>query len=195
MPGGSNFEKGVYYLSGEARLIVLVAGIRLSEVHRKTGVELVSNGILGRNLGTKQKVMSQIRSHNTSVDEFSTSLYLNFGKANVEFHLCRPCILFVVCVVNVLCRPWLFVFFCVCGSPYQGTFFVKFTELSGTFLHCICSKSLLYFPNSYKTNSFAHSALLKTSISSSCNKSVKIKLPDLVQFVETTCSKPVDHKF
>ena len=29
--------------------------IRLSKVHRKTGVEFVSNGIVGRNLGTKQK--------------------------------------------------------------------------------------------------------------------------------------------
>ena len=122
MPGGSNFEKGVCYLSGEARLVVLGAGIRLFEVHRKTGAELVSKGIVGRNLGTKQKMTSQIRHTITIVDEFGTSLPLNFGKANVEFHLCRPCILFVVCVVNVLSRPWLFVLFCKCGSPYQGTF-------------------------------------------------------------------------
>ena len=53
--------------------------IRLSDVHRKTGVELVSNGIVGRNLGT---TTSQIRPHNTIVDKFGTSLSLNFGKAN-----------------------------------------------------------------------------------------------------------------
>ena len=35
--------------------------IRLSEVHKTTGAELVSNSIVGRNLGTKQKVTSQIR--------------------------------------------------------------------------------------------------------------------------------------
>ena len=35
--------------------------LRLSEVHRKTGAELVSRGIMGRVLGTKQKVTSQIR--------------------------------------------------------------------------------------------------------------------------------------
>ena len=85
MHGGPNFEKGAYYLRMEARLVVLlVAGMRLSEVHRKTGAELVSNGIVGRNLGTKQKVTSKIRPHNTIVDEFGTSLYLNFEKANVE---------------------------------------------------------------------------------------------------------------
>ena len=59
-----------------------IGDIRLSEVHRKTGVKLVSNGIVGRNLGTKQKVTSQIRPHNTIVDRFGTSLSLNFGKAN-----------------------------------------------------------------------------------------------------------------
>ena len=57
---------------------------RLSEVHRKTGAELFSNGIVRRNLGTKQKVTSQIRSHNTIVDEFGTNLPLNFGKANLK---------------------------------------------------------------------------------------------------------------
>ena len=56
--------------------------IRLSEVHRKTGVELVSKCIVGRHLGTKQKVTSQIRSFNTIVDELDTSLPLDFGKAN-----------------------------------------------------------------------------------------------------------------
>ena len=56
--------------------------IRLSEVHKKTGAELVFNGIVGRNLRTKQKVTSQIRPHNSIVDEFGTSLPLNFGKAN-----------------------------------------------------------------------------------------------------------------
>ena len=56
--------------------------IRLSEVHKTTGAELVSNSIVERNLGTKQKVMSQIRPHNTIVDEFGTSLPLNFGKVN-----------------------------------------------------------------------------------------------------------------
>ena len=58
--------------------------ISLSEVHKKTEAELVSNGIVGRNLGTKQKVTSQIRSHNTIVDDFGTSLPLNFGKANLS---------------------------------------------------------------------------------------------------------------
>ena len=50
----------------------------------KTGADLASNGIVGRNLGTKQKVTSQIRPHNTIVDEFGTSLSLNFGKANTR---------------------------------------------------------------------------------------------------------------
>ena len=54
--------------------------IRLSEVHRKTGAELVCNGIVGRNLGKKQKALSQIQPHNAIVDEFRTSLLLNLGK-------------------------------------------------------------------------------------------------------------------
>ena len=45
---------------------------RLSEVHGKTGAEL----------GTKQT--SQIPPHNTIVDEFGTSLPLNFGKTNCK---------------------------------------------------------------------------------------------------------------
>ena len=159
MPGGPNFEKGAYYLRVEARLVVLVAGMRLSEVHRKT-----------------------------------VELPLNFGKANVEFHLSSLYFVCSLCRKRFVSPVVVCVFLCV-WITIPRYFFVKFTELSGTFLHCICSKSLLYFSNSYKTNSFAYSALLKTSISSSCNKSVKIKLPDLVQFVETTCSKPVDHKF
>ena len=57
-----------------------------SEVHRKTRAEIFSNGIVGRDLGTKQKVTSQIRSHNTIVDEFGTSLPLNFGKANGDYN-------------------------------------------------------------------------------------------------------------
>ena len=44
--------------------------IRLSEAHKKAGAELVSNGIVGRNLGTKQKLASQIPSHNAIVEEF-----------------------------------------------------------------------------------------------------------------------------
>ena len=56
--------------------------IRLSEVHKKTGAELVSNGIVGRNLRTKQEVPSQVPPHNAIVDEFGTSLLLNLGKAN-----------------------------------------------------------------------------------------------------------------
>ena len=56
--------------------------IRLSEVHRKTDAELLFNGIVGQILGTKQKVMSQIRPQNIFVGEFGTSLSLNFGKAN-----------------------------------------------------------------------------------------------------------------
>ena len=32
--------------------------ISVSEVHKKTGAEIVSNGIMGRNLGMKQKVPS-----------------------------------------------------------------------------------------------------------------------------------------
>ena len=55
---------------------------RLSEVHKKTGAEFVSNGIVGRDLGTKQKVTSQIQPYNTIADEFGISLPLNFGKAN-----------------------------------------------------------------------------------------------------------------
>ena len=60
-------------------------GIRLSEVHKKTGAELVSNGIVGRNLGTKQKLTSQIRPYNIIEDEFGTILPLNFGKVNSSF--------------------------------------------------------------------------------------------------------------
>ena len=44
--------------------------IRLSEVHKKAGAELVSNGIVGWNLGTKQKVASEIPPHNAIVEEF-----------------------------------------------------------------------------------------------------------------------------
>ena len=65
--------------------------IRLSEVHRKTGAELVSNGIVGRSLETKQKVTSQIQPRNTIVDEFGTSLSLNFGKANIFYILFISC--------------------------------------------------------------------------------------------------------
>ena len=65
--------------------------IRLSEVHRKTGTELVSNGIVGRSLETKQKVTSQIQLHNTIVDEFGISLSLNFGKANIFYILFISC--------------------------------------------------------------------------------------------------------
>ena len=59
-------------------------GIRLSDVHRKTGAELVCNGIVGRNLGTKQKALTQIPPRNTIVDKFYTSLLLNLGKANCK---------------------------------------------------------------------------------------------------------------
>ena len=48
-----------------------VIGIRLSEVHRKPGAELVSDGIVGRNLGTKQKVPSHVPPYNAIVDEFA----------------------------------------------------------------------------------------------------------------------------
>ena len=44
-----------------------IVTIRLSEIHKKTGAELASNGIVGRNLGTKQKVTSQIR-HQSSFE-------------------------------------------------------------------------------------------------------------------------------
>ena len=56
----------------------------LSKVHKKTGADLISKGIVGWHLGIKQKVTSQIRPHNTIADEFGTSLALNFGKA-IEF--------------------------------------------------------------------------------------------------------------
>ena len=36
-------------------------------------LNLSSNGIVGQNLGTKQKVMSQVLPHNAIVDEFGTS--------------------------------------------------------------------------------------------------------------------------
>ena len=61
---------------------LLSCSVRLSEVHRKTGSELVSNSIVRRNLGTKQNVPSQIPPHNAIVDEFCTSPLLNFGKAS-----------------------------------------------------------------------------------------------------------------
>ena len=57
-------------------------GIRLSEVYRKIGAELLSNGIVRRSLEIKQKVSSQVPPHNAIVDEFGTSLLLNLGKAN-----------------------------------------------------------------------------------------------------------------
>ena len=58
--------------------------IRLSEVHKKTGADFVSNSIVGRNLGTQQKVPSQVPPHNAIVDKFGTILLLNFGKANSD---------------------------------------------------------------------------------------------------------------
>ena len=60
----------------------IFSGIRLSEVHRKTGAELLSNGIVRRSLEIKQKVSSQVSFHNTIVDEFRTSLLLNLRKEN-----------------------------------------------------------------------------------------------------------------
>ena len=50
--------------------------------------KLVSNGIVEWNLGTKQKVASKITPINTIVDEFGTSLILNFGKANYILAKC-----------------------------------------------------------------------------------------------------------
>ena len=38
--------------------IAIVHTISVSEVHKKTGAEVVSSGIMRRNLGTKQKVPS-----------------------------------------------------------------------------------------------------------------------------------------
>ena len=61
-------------------MIHLFCDIRLSKVHRKTGTELVSNGIVGRNLGTKQNVPSQVPPHNAIVDEFGTSVLVNLGR-------------------------------------------------------------------------------------------------------------------
>ena len=57
----------------QLQLRSIIVSIRLSEVHTKTGAELVSNGIVGRNLGTKQKVPSQVPSHNAIIDEFGTT--------------------------------------------------------------------------------------------------------------------------
>ena len=57
---------------------------------KKTGAELVSNGIMGQNLGTKQKKTSQIQPHNAIVDKFGTSLSLNFGKTNKNAELAVP---------------------------------------------------------------------------------------------------------
>ena len=56
--------------------------IRLSEVQRKTGAELVYNGIVGPNLGRHLLFCSQIPPHNAVREEFGTSLSMNFGKAN-----------------------------------------------------------------------------------------------------------------
>ena len=76
---------------------------RLSEVHRKTGAKLFSNGTVRRNFGTKQKVTSQIRSHNTIVDEFGTSLPLNFGKANLNMKAVRFFLLTMYDVTDFQC--------------------------------------------------------------------------------------------
>ena len=65
------------------------ASISISEVHKKTGAEIVSNGIMGQNLGTKQKCRPQIQSHNTIGYELGTSLFMNFGNANC-FDLLGP---------------------------------------------------------------------------------------------------------
>ena len=63
--------------------------MRLSDVHRKTVAEHVSKVIIVRqNLVTKQRVASQITPHNTSVDEFGTSIILHFGKANYLVLVC-----------------------------------------------------------------------------------------------------------
>ena len=63
--------------------------ISVFEVHKKTGAEIVSNGIMGRNLGTKQNCRPQIQSHNTIGYEFGTSLFMNFGNAKC-FDLLGP---------------------------------------------------------------------------------------------------------
>ena len=57
--------------------------IRLSEVHKKTGAQLVSNGIVGRNFGNKTNGdVPNSAPQYYCVGEFATSLPLNFGKAN-----------------------------------------------------------------------------------------------------------------
>ena len=50
--------KKLAVLTMAEQLVSFMTLIRLSEVHKKAGAELVSNGIVGRNLGTKQKVAS-----------------------------------------------------------------------------------------------------------------------------------------
>ena len=56
--------------------------VRLSEVQRKTGAELVYNGYCVPNLGRHLLFCSQIPPHNALRDEFGTSLSMNFEKAN-----------------------------------------------------------------------------------------------------------------
>ena len=61
--------------------------IRLSEVQRKTGAELVYKSIARPNLGHHLLFRSQNPPHNAIRDEFGTSLSMNFGKANLLGYL------------------------------------------------------------------------------------------------------------
>ena len=55
--------------------------IRLSEIQRKTGAELVYNDIVGPNLGRHLLFCPQVPPHNAVRDEISTSFFMNFGRA------------------------------------------------------------------------------------------------------------------
>ena len=60
-----------------------VGGLRRRQFACPKFIErLVPNGIVGRNLETKRKALSQIPPHNAIVDEFCTSLLLNLRKGN-----------------------------------------------------------------------------------------------------------------
>ena len=66
-----------------ARVCSLHRRIPLSEVQKNIGAELVYNDIVGPNL-ERHPICSQIPPHNAVRDEFGTSLFMNFGKANYQ---------------------------------------------------------------------------------------------------------------
>ena len=58
--------------------------IRLSEVQKKTGAELIYSGIVGQNLGRHLLFCSQTPPHNAVRDQFGTSIFKKLRKGEFK---------------------------------------------------------------------------------------------------------------